>query len=52
MLEIKKLITAIGEFVSVEIDEVDKIEYIKEREAFTIFMNSKKQYILEIKEIN
>jgi len=53
MIEIEKLLTQIGEFAYTEIDEVSRIEYVKEKDIlnmFIIIMDSGKQYSLEIKE--
>jgi len=54
MSQLEKLTTQIGEFVSVEIEGVDKIEYTKdngELTAFTIVMKDKKRFILAISEV-
>ena len=49
MSKIEKLIVKIGELVSTEIDEVDKVEYVRDREtAFIIAMQNGKRYILQI----
>jgi len=50
MSEIEILTTKIGELVSCEIDEVDKVEYTRDKEAaFIIVMQDGKRYALEIK---
>ena len=53
MPEIEILTTKIGELVSCEIEEVDKVEYEREKglTAFTIIMQDGKRYALEIKAI-
>jgi len=54
MSEVEKLTTEIGELVSMEIDEVEKVEYTKENDklvAFIIFMKSGKKYLLAISEV-
>lgn len=53
MLEIEKLTTKIGELVSMEIEDAEKVEYTKDNDklvAFTIFMKSGKQYLLAVSE--
>jgi len=50
-----ELITLIGEFVSTEIEEIGKLEYIKENgelTAFSIITNIGKKFIVRVKETN
>ena len=50
--EIEILMTTIGELVYTEMDEVDKIEYAKDKlSAFTIVMLNGKRYMLELKPV-
>jgi len=49
------LLTQIGEFVSSEVDDVNKIDYKKENgelTAFTITMESGKKFMLTIGEVD
>ncbi len=51
--ESEKILTQIGEYVYTEIDEVNRVEYIKEKDimtGFTIVMENSKEYTVEIKE--
>lgn len=53
MNEAEKIIVQIGEFVSTEMDEVNRIEYTKDKEkltAFTVHMENGKRYTVHIKE--
>jgi len=53
MQEIERLTTLIGELISIEINEVYKVEYAKENKKltdFTIIMQNGKHYLLSIKE--
>lgn len=53
MTESEKILTQIGEYVYTEIDEVNRVEYIKEKDimtGFTIVMENSKEYTVEIKE--
>lgn len=53
MTETEKIITQIGEFVYTEIDDVNRIEYTKDKDeltAFTVFMENGKRYAVHIKE--
>lgn len=53
MSEIEILMTTVGELVACEIDEVDRVEYNKDKEcSFSIVMLSGKRYSLEINAIN
>ena len=47
----EKLATLIGELVSTEIDEVNRVEYVKDKEltAFAVVMENGKQFIVEVK---
>ena len=53
-MKISEMITLIGEFVYTEIDDVNCIEYVNEKNgrqtAFIIKMENGQQYTLEIKE--
>jgi len=52
MDEIKMLVTKIGELVSIDIDEIDRIVYDKDNlSIFIIKLQNKKQYKLTIKKI-
>jgi len=54
MSETEILTTLIGEFVSVEIDFVERVAYCRDKKTmntFTIYMKNGKRYILKIKEI-
>jgi len=51
MSETEKLIIQIGELISTEVDEVDKVEYARGKEtAFTIVMKNGKRYALQIRQ--
>lgn len=53
MTEAEKLTTAIGEFVYSEIDDVNRLEYTKDKDgltAFTTVMENGKRYAVNIKE--
>lgn len=53
-MNISEITTLIGEFVYTEIDDVNSVEYTKDENgeptAFTIKMESGKQYTVEIQE--
>ena len=53
MSEVEILTTQIGEFVSVEMDDVERVDYTSESgglTAFTIVMKNGRRYVLAIKE--
>ena len=54
MKDIEKLTTQIGEFVYTEIEKIKDIDYIKENDefiGFTAIMQSGKQYLIAVSEV-
>jgi len=50
MSDIEILMTTVGELVACDIEEVDRVEYAKDKKpTFIIFMMSGKRYLLELK---
>ena len=52
-MKVESLATQIGEFVSTEIEDVNRIDYIKndknELTAFVVVMENGKQFVVEVR---